>query len=214
VGAFLECYQRLVAEGEPVVSIHVSAKLSGTFNSALQARNLLNGSVPVEVVDSEEASIALGLVAMAAAEVAATGAGLEVVVEATRNAVARARLFFVLDTLEYLQKGGRIGRAQAFLGSVLSVKPILEVREGEVMPLERTRNRRKAVDRVCSLVEGQAPLARLAVVHATSPQEAEALAQRLSPLIAGGEVLVSQVGPVVGTYTGPGCLGVGLIRQG
>ncbi|MSQ41071.1 MAG: DegV family protein, partial [Dehalococcoidia bacterium] len=125
VGAFVECYQALADTGEPVVSIHVASKLSGTYNSAFQAREQVGTSMFIEVVDSQTASMGLGLIVLAAAEAAAAGASLEEVLHATREAVARTRVLFMVDTLEYLQRGGRIGKAQAFLGSVLNIKPIL-----------------------------------------------------------------------------------------
>ena len=212
-GAFLEWYQGLLAEEEPIVSIHLSSKLSGTMNSALQAKEQAGAEVPIEVVDSETVSMGLGLVVMAASEMAATGASLEEVLKATHQAMARMSVLFMVDTLEYLQKGGRIGRAQAFLGSVLGVRPVLEVREGEVLPLERVRTRSRAIDRLYTLVEELAPLPSLVVGYTTTPEEAEVLAQRASPLVEGGEVPVIQIGPVLGTHVGPGTLGVGLRRR-
>ncbi len=217
VGAFLECYRHLAARGEPIVSIHVSSKLSGTWNSAQQARqhpDVVSGRVPIEVVDSESVSMGLGLIVLAAAEAAAAGESLQEVVKTARQAAAKTRVLFLVDTLEYLQRGGRIGKAQAFLGSVLNIKPLLEVREGEVLPVERVRTRSKALERLSSLVQDLGPATSLAVGYSTTRDEAQALAQRLAPQLATGKPHVIRIGPVVGTYAGPGCVGVGAICKG
>jgi DegV family protein with EDD domain len=132
------------------------------------------------------------------------------VVEEVQRAILSVEFFGLLDTLEYLEKGGRIGRAQAFVGSLLRVKPILGVIDGEAHPVERARTRGKGIDRLCELVQEHMPLEDLAVVHTTTHEEAREFAQRLRPYLPRGEVLISQVGPVVGTYLGPRVLGVAL----
>ena len=210
VGAFLELYRDLVGGGDPVVSIHISSKLSGTYNSANQARQEL-ADAQIEVIDSLQGSLGLGLMVMQAARAASQGQSLEQVTQVTRQAMGRVYFFGLLDTLEYLQKGGRIGRAQAFLGSLLRVKPILTCRDGEVHPLERAHSRTRGIQRLEELARELAPIQDLGVLHSTTPEEAHALAERLRPL-ASGEVVMSQVGPVVGTYLGPGVLGVALCQ--
>ena len=214
VGAFLETYQPLQEGAEGIVSVHISAKLSGTCNSALQAREQLAGSPPIEVVDTQQASMGIGLVAMAAARAARAGAGFTDVVEEARRALQQVRVLFLVDTLEYLAKGGRIGKAAALLGSMLSIKPLLELREGEVHPLERVRTRARAVGRLSELVQETAPLQEIAVLHTTTPEEAQALESRLAPLAPEGGTMIGRLGSVVGTYAGPGLLGVGLRRAG
>ena len=214
VGAFMEAYQGVLEGAQGIVSVHISAKLSGTCNSALQAREELSGTVPIEVVDTGQASLGLGLAALAAARAAQSGGSFAEVVEEARRTAGQASVLFMVDTLEYLQKGGRIGKAAAFLGGILNIKPLLSIRDGEVHPLERARTRGKAVDRLMELVQEAMPLQELWAMHSTTPQEAQELAQRLAPCVPGGQVLVGRLGSVVGTYVGPGLLGVGLRRAG
>lgn len=213
VGSFLELYQELGQTADEVVSVHISSKLSGTLNSAAQAREQYRGACRIEVVDSQQACMGLGLVAVAASRAAQQGASLDEVVRETHQAISQVRFFGLLDTLEYLEKGGRIGKAQAFVGSLLHIKPLLMIRDGECQPMERARTRGKGRERICELAQEHMPLGDLAVVYTTMREEAEALAQRLQPCLPEAEVILSQIGPVVGTYLGPGVLGVALRRQ-
>ena len=210
VGAFLEVYQKILEEGaDGIVSVHISAKLSGTWNSSVQAREQLDDPSKVEVVDTGQASMGLGWVAVAAAKAAQAGGSLEEVASAARSAAEGVQVLFLVDTLEYLQKGGRIGKAQAMFGSVLSIKPLLTLQDGEVHPLEKVRTRGKGVARLVQLVQEAAPLQRMAVLYTTTEDEARALAERLSPCVPSGEIVIGRLGTVVGTYAGPGVLGVG-----
>ena len=153
------------------------------------------------------------MLAIAAAEAARRGDSLDDVVTETRATIPKVGFIGLLDTLEYLEKGGRIGKAQAFMGSLLRIKPLLTIRDGEAHPLERARTRAKGVDRMCELVQAEMPLKNLAVVYTTTPDEARALAQRLQSYLPQGEVILSQVGPVVGTYLGPGRAWCGFRKQ-
>ena len=210
VGAFLEVYQQALEGGaDGIVSVHISAKLSGTWNSSVQAREQLEDPSRVEVVDTGQASMGLGWVAVAAARAAQAGASQEEVASAARSAAEQVRVLFLVDTLEFLQKGGRIGKAAAMFGSVLSIKPLLTIQDGEVHPLERVRTRGKGVARLVQLVEEAAPLQSMAVLYTTTEDEAHALAERLRPCVPSGQVVVGRLGTVVGTYAGPGLLGVG-----
>ena len=212
-GDFLSAYDEMGQTTDEILSVHVSAKLSGTMNSATQAREEYGGACRIEIIDSLQGSMGLGMLAIAAAEAARRGDSLDDVVTETRAAIPKVGFIGLLDTLEYLEKGGRIGKAQAFMGSLLRIKPLLTIRDGEAHPLERARTRAKGVDRMCELVQEQMPLKDLAVVYTTTPDEARALAQRLQSYLPQGEVILSQVGPVVGTYLGPGVLGVALRKQ-
>ena len=211
IGEFLDTYRTLTANGDQVVSIHISEKLSGTMNSARQAKAALGEEGHVEVVDSLACSLALGLVALEAAQEAEAGGSLESVIAHTNEAIAHLKLLAMLDTLEYLAKGGRVGKAQSFLGGLLQIKPLIEVKV-EVLPVERVRTRRRALDRLVELAKAQGPLKRLAVLHADAPSDAEWLAQQLRPLVD-SDIVVSWIGPVIGTYTGPKAIGIGLITQ-
>lgn len=213
---FQSVYQDLIAQGHQIVSIHLSSKLSGTLNSAEQARASLGDEAgkSIEIIDTQLASVPLGLLVVAAAQQAQDGASHQQVAEQVRQDVPLTRCFFLLDTLEYLQKGGRIGKAHAFLGSVLGVKPILTIQDGEAHPVERPRNRNRAFRRLVELTEELAPLRRLAVIYSTEPERAEDLRVKLSSLAPQDEIMATRFGPTLGTYVGPGALGVGLIRAG
>ena len=213
VGAFLEVYQKALEGADGIVSVHISAKVSGTWNSAVQAREQLSDSSKVTVVDTGQASMGLGWVAVAAARAAQAGASMDEVASLARSAAEQVRVLFLVDTLEYLQKGGRIGKAQAMFGSVLAIKPLLTIQEGEVHPLERVRTRGKGVARLVQLVQEAAPLQSMAVLYTTTEDEARALAERLGPCVPSGQVIVGRLGTVVGTYAGPGLLGVGWVPQ-
>ena len=212
-GDFLSAYDEMGQTTDEILSVHISAKLSGTMNSATQAREEYGGESRIEIIDSLQGSMGLGMLAIAAAEAARRGGSLDDVVTETRAAIPKVGFIGLLDTLEYLEKGGRIGKAQAFVGSLLRIKPLLTIRDGEAHPLERARTRAKGVDRMCELVQAEMPLKDLAVVYTTTPDEARALGQRLQSYLPQGEVILSQVGPVVGTYLGPGVLGVAFRKQ-
>jgi DegV family protein with EDD domain len=210
-GVFAEAYKGLVDQGHQVISIHISSKLSATHQAAVTASQDFDSS-KVTVVDSQSVSLGLGLMVMAAARAATEGQSLEQVVAQVEGAIPRGHTLFVLDTLEYLQKGGRIGRAQAFVGSLLNVKPILQVKDGEIHPLERSRSRTKALNRLSELAAARSPIEALGVVYTTTPEEAKEMAGRLAHLAPDEEVLIAQVGPVLGAHCGHSVLGVATIR--
>ena len=210
VGAFMEVYEGLREGAEGIVSVHISAKLSGTCNSANQAKAELSETVAIEIVDTQLASLGVGLAALAAARAAQAGAGLAEVAAEARRAADETRVLFMVDTLEYLQKGGRIGKAAAFFGGLLNVKPLLTIHEGQVHPLERARTRSKAMDRLEQMLQAEAPIQQLAVMCTTTPDDANAVAQRNAWLVAPEQPIIGRLGAVVGTYAGPGLLGVAL----
>jgi DegV family protein with EDD domain len=211
VGAFQEAYARLEGEADAIVSIHISSRLSGTYNAAVLAAEGVSGP-PVRVVDSRTASLGLGIAAMEAARAARDGADLETVVHVAERTLDGISIVFTLDTLEYLARGGRIGRASAFLGTLLNIKPVLTVEDGEIAPVERVRTRAKALDRLCDLLLDR-PAVRLgAVLHGQCPEDAERLLARLRARYPGVPVMTGQVGPVIGVYTGPGVIGMCLLE--
>ena len=214
VGAFIQVYQRLGTEADGIISLHVSSKISGTYNSATQAKEEAGIDCPIEVIDTLQASMGLGLVCTAVAKAVQEGAGLEEAKGIAQSVTPRCHFFGLLDTLEYLQKGGRIGKAQAFLGSLLRIKPLLTIRDGEAHPLERARTRDRGIAKMCEIAESLAPLEEACALYSTTPEEAEAIAQRLGHLVPDGRVIVASFGPVVGTYLGPGALGVALRSAG
>ena len=214
LGDFSEVYRSLIEEHDGIVSIHISGKLSQTINSATQgARDVDVDGEKIKTIDTGQATIPLGLIVIEAANAAASGADLAGVVEAVHDAMGRARFYGMVDTLEYLVKGGRIGRAKGFIGGLLKVTPIITLEDGESSPVTSPRTRRKALAKLKELVEEAAPLDQLAVHYSTAPEEIERLAADLAHLAPKSGVMISQIGAVVGTYAGPGSLGVGFIRK-
>jgi len=213
VGTFLEKYEELGKSHDEIISIHLSSKLSLTHNSAVQAIAELGSNGPrIEVVDTAQASMALGFTAVQAAEAIAGGSTLDEVAALAKSARERAVFIGMVDTLEYLVRGGRIGKAKGFVGSILRVKPILTLREGVAHPLERARSRKKGIARIKSLVAEYAPLEKLAILYTTEEVAAQEIANEVAIYAPDGEPIVAQLGPVVGNYLGPGTLGLGLIR--
>ena len=214
-GDFKDVYDELGADADGIVSIHVSAKISGTYTSAIQAAGLTSAVCPIEVVDSTQASMGLGLMVAAAAAAANRGAGHDEVAAVARDAVGRAQCFCLFETLEYLEKGGRIGKAQAMIGSVLKIKPMIIVRDGEVTPLGKARTFQKALVKMKQTARDFAPLESLAVMHSTTPEAAEAVADDLKDLLpAGAEPHVTRFGSALGVHTGPGAIGIALLQAG
>jgi DegV family protein with EDD domain len=218
VGDFLSVYEPILEAGEDVVSIHLSGGISGTFGAAQQARQVLVergvAADRIHLYDSETACGGLGLVAMAAAAAARSGAPAPQVVEAARALRAELRTWFAVDTLEYLRRGGRIGSAQAYLGSALKIKPILTLGR-EIEPIERVRTASRAVARLKDALreqrEGGAD--RFAVQHIRDPERAAELADAGREIYGCEPLFVSEVGPVIGTHVGPGLLGVAGVRS-
>ncbi|MBN6185883.1 DegV family protein [Aneurinibacillus sp. BA2021] len=215
---FVEMYESLAASGEEaqVISIHLSSALSGTYQTANLAKDMVQEKIQVHVVDSRTASYAFGGIVVAVARAVREGKSLEHCLDLTHRLVANHKAFFVMDTLMYLQKGGRIGKASAVLGSLLNVKPILTFDEtGEVASVEKVRGKKKAVARILELAKefaGGEPVVA-ASVYTTSREEAEALKTRIAEEITTAEdVMVAQLGPVIGTYGGPGLLAITLYK--
>ena len=207
-GRFAETYSALLAEHDAVVSIHISEKLSGTYASARQAADMTDPR-RVHVIDSELVSMSLGLLTLAASALAAKEADattIETKVLAMRQHV---QTYFSVATLEYLRRGGRIGRASALLGSVLQVKPVLCIRDGLVTPLERVRTFERALQRVVELARevDQGSGVCIIVGHADAEADAERIGRELEPIAE--TLMIQPLGPVVGAHAGPGVVGVG-----
>ena len=219
VGDFVAAYEPLLADGRDIVSIHLSAGISGTHEAAVQARQRLidedRGGERIHVYDSRTGAGGTGLVALAAAAEAEAGGDGQAVLE--RAAAAREALiiWFALDTLEYLRRGGRIGAARAWLGSTLKIKPILTLGE-EITPIERVRTRKRAFERLVNYArERHADGADAWVVqHIQAWETAESLIDECRGIFGCDPVFVSEVGPVIGAHIGPGMLGVGSIPRG
>ena len=214
VGDFVQVYEQLAQDADGIVSVHISSKVSGTFNAAVQAKGQANATCPIEVIDTYQASMGVGKAAMAVARAAQQGASLEEAATVAQQAASRSQCFVLLDTLEYLEKGGRIGKARALLGTLLSIKPMIIVRDGEVHELAKERTRRKGIARLQQVASEFAPIEDLTVVYSTTPDDARALAQALRDMLPEDkEPHIARFGPVLGTYVGPGALGIGLLRS-
>jgi DegV family protein with EDD domain len=213
VGDFLEVYEPLLKETDEIVSIHISAKLSATCDNACQAAQMLaDRGARIEVVDSEVVSLGLTFVTLAAARAAREGAGIEEIRAVAERTTQRIRIYVMLDTLEYLRRGGRIGRARAFLGGVLRVKPLLSLRDGEVHPEERVRTKAHAMERLFQMATSYPNVREVAIGYSTSPQDAYDFQQRLAAVMPHVNIWVTRVGPVIGIHAGPGVLGLGLLE--
>lgn len=208
--AFKEVYSALLAAGHHVVSIHVATKLSGTMNSALVARQELQAEDRITVIDSTWATMTLGLVTINAAKAARAGKSVQQIVQVSREVMATLHLIFFCDTLEYLQRGGRIGRAQAFVGGLLSIKPILSLRDGEIHPVERVRTRGRALERLRELAVSFGVAKEFCVLHSGSPQDAQSLFDFLGQRYPNATPYFGDLGPVITTHVGPGVVGFGI----
>ncbi|MEY2817363.1 MAG: DegV family protein [Chloroflexota bacterium] len=207
-----EIFQGLVDKGMPVLGIFISSKLSGTLQSAIQAKDMMGSAgEKVTLVDSQSTAMGLGFQAIAAARAAEAGASIEETAALASSAHERTGVFFAVDTLEFLHRGGRIGGAQRFIGSALNLKPILAVKDGKVEGIERIRTKSKAHERVLELVaeqvKGKSNI-RLATLHANSADDAKNLLDRAVAELSPVETLFTEVSPVVGTHAGPGTVGL------
>jgi DegV family protein with EDD domain len=214
VAEFIDVYDKIGRNSEGIVSIHISSKLSGTYNSAIQAKEQRILDCPLEVIDTMQASMGLGMVAISAARKAGAGAGFDDIVSHVKAVSGKCQCIVLVDTLEYLEKGGRIGKARALIGSLLRIKPLIIVKDGIVHELAKERTRSRAIARLQSEVREYAPVEELAVLYSTSRDEAVSLAHEITDLLPDGkEPFITRFGPVIGTYLGPGGLGVGLLRR-
>jgi DegV family protein with EDD domain len=207
-GQFAEVYSALLANHDAIVSIHISEKLSGTFESAQQGADMTDAT-RVHVIDSQVVSMSLGLVALAASTLAAKSADAEAIVDKVESMRGEVQTYFSVATLEFLRRGGRIGRASALLGSVLQVKPVLCIRDGLVTPLERVRTFERALSRVVELARAVDRGKGICAIvgHAGAEADAERVAKELEPIAE--TLMIQPLGPVVGAHAGPGVVGVG-----
>ena len=204
--AFAEAYDKLAEETDEILSIILTSKLSGTYEVALQSIGLMKRKCRVEVVNSQWAVMAQGFIVITATRAAQAGASLDEVIDVARRTIPRVDLLATFDTLDYLRRGGRIGRAQAFLGSMLKVNPLITLRDGVVEPAGRTRSRAQAIERLYNFAMSYSFIEELAVEDTACPDEAEALVERLSSKFPKERIYRSKMTPVIGTHTGPGLL--------
>ena len=217
IGDFLAVWEPLLEEGRDIVSVHLAGGISGTCEAARQAHGLLTErglGERVEVIDGESACGGVGLLVLAAAAAARAGANKAAVAERVRETRKALQIWFCLDTLEYLRRGGRVGKAQAWLGGTLKIKPILSL-EYEITPVERVRTAGRAFERMVQYAQELHDRGAdgWVVQHIQAPEQAQRLIDRCLEIFDSEPVFTSEVGPVIGTYTGPGLIGVGAIPR-
>lgn len=208
-GDFTSLYENMAKEGSSVISIHISGEVSGTVRSAELGGELVPG-LDLHVVDSKTVSLGLGLIVLAAAKAAQEGKSKDQVLDLVNGLVSRCRLYFVLDTLEYLHKGGRIGRASSLMGSLLNIKPILTFQDGVVTPVDKVRGLNRAIERILAQVKEQAGNRKImcGILHGNDFNGAMKLHERVVNNYDCAEILISEISPVIGTYAGPGAVGI------
>ena len=214
MGEFVEAYERIYEEGDEVVSVHLSSKLSGTYNSVEQASKHLEGKIKIHLVDTEQVTFTVGFAAIAAAKVASNGGSAEDAVEAARSISARSNFYALFDTLEFLAKGGRIGRAQSMLGSLLKIRPLLMLDNGVVEPYSKARSRSAGMAELEKAVRALGRAEDIAIMYSTEDDEAHVIADKLIDILPEGKrPLISRVGPVIGTHAGPRLIAVGHVSN-
>jgi DegV family protein with EDD domain len=213
-GEFEQVYKPLLDAGKEIVSLHLSSKLSGTYASACAAKqeleNQFKKTLPISIVDTPWVSMALGLLVIVAAQAAEAGQSRDQVVATIQAIIPRLNLIFIVDTLEYLRRGGRIGGARAMVGTLLNVKPMLEIKGGLVEPLEQPRSRAKAIARLMEILaerSARRPL-HVAVLHADARNDAEEVAQQVRAQYECREFYIAEIGPAIGVHSGPNALGL------
>ena len=211
---FADVYNKLADETDEIISIHLTSRESGVYNSALLGKGLINKKCHIEVIDSLSVAMSYGILAIAAAKEAKTGATLEKVTEVVRESIPRMHLIMVLDTLKYVVRGGRVGKGYGLLGSVLRIKPLLTMRDGKLMLAGVARTRTTAIKRLYDFVEDFPQVSEIAVSYATSNEDAEALAERIKSSHPDTPLYLTRIGPVLGTHAGPGAMGVAVRESG
>jgi DegV family protein with EDD domain len=209
---FAEVYRKLAKETDEILVVVVSSKLSGTYQSAMQAKEYAQGKCRIEIVDSQTVAMGEGLIVIAAVNAAKSGANLDKVLELTNKAVSRSHLVAYFDTLKYLAKGGRIGKAKEFLGSMLSIKQILTVKDGEMAPLTRVHSFRSGMEYLQSVPLRYSNIAGMAVEHTTNPEDGNVLTEYLAKKYPDVPIYRAVISPVIGTYSGPGALALTVLE--
>ena len=209
--SFAQVYDKLAQETDEIVVISLASKLSSVHEMESQALGMMRRKCRIEVIDSKAGCMALGLIVIAATKAANAGAKIEDVLKITRRNIHRSKIFFAFDTLEYLKRGGRVNAAQAFLGSMLRVNPIMTLEEGEGRPVAKPRSRTKAIELLYKFAMSFSNIEEMAIEDATTPDEADMLAQRISSRYPKERIYRAKVSPVVGTHVGPHVLAVSVL---
>lgn len=211
--AYLQAIEQAQAAGTELtglIVVTIASSFSGTYSAACAAAAVMD--IPVEVIDSQQISLGTGWLVMAAARAAHEGHSLPDIAARLRDMVPRIRLWGMLDSLDHVQRGGRIGKGAALLGTLLNVRPMLQVREGDVLPIGRVRTRQRALQRLVELLEEEWPVEELAVIHSDFPEAAAELADMLADRWPRDRLLIAEIGPVLGAHLGPGAVGLSCVK--
>ena len=209
--SFAQVYDKLAQETDEIVVISLASKLSSVYQMESQAIGMMKRKCRIELIDSQAGCMALGLIAIAAAKAANAGAGMDDVVKLTRRNIPRSKIHFAFDTLEFLKRSGRVNAAQAFLGSMLRVNPIMTLEDGEGRPVAKPRSRAKAIELLYKFAASFSNIEEMAIEDATTPDEAEMLAERIGSRYPRERIYRTKVSPVVGTHVGPHVLAVSVL---
>ncbi|MBS21209.1 MAG: fatty acid-binding protein DegV [Chloroflexi bacterium] len=214
LGEFVDVYKEISQPGDVIISVHVSSKLSGTINSAQQAANTLSGTVDVRIVDTQQVSMTVGLSAVGAAQAAREGKSVEECIAVAESVARRSNFFALFDTLEYLEKGGRIGKARSLIGGLLKIRPILRVEDGEIGQFSKARSRNMGMLKLEEAVRELGKLDDIAIVYSTDGSDAEKLAATVKDLLPSDKSpFLTRVGPVIGTHAGPNLVAIAAITS-
>jgi DegV family protein with EDD domain len=213
VGRFANEYERLAADHDQIISIHISSRLSGTYSCACTARDLFIDGPEIRVIDSATTTMGLGLIVIAAAKMAQDGATATEIEQRVAHLKNRTHVIFLVDTLEYLRRGGRIGRAAEIIGSVLQLKPLLRVEEGIVVPQARTRTRARAISGLLQLIDEVPDIEAAAAIYTAGADDVGVVVDSLKPKLGEDRILISEVSPVLSAHIGPKGLGVAFIES-
>jgi DegV family protein with EDD domain len=208
---FVATYEKVAKEADEILMLAISHKLSATYDTACKAAEMVKTKVRIEVVDTMHVIMAEGMIVMLAAKLAQEGAGLDAIIQQVRRNMERAEEHMVFDTLEYLKRNGRIGAAQAFLGSILKINPVLRLKDGEVYPISRERSRAKAIDSLYNFALEYKNIEAIAIEDATTPDEADKLAERVQQKFPNNVIYRSKVGAVLGAHVGPSVIAMSII---
>ncbi len=209
-GEFVAVYENLLEKGETIISIHLSGKLSGTIQSAKTARTMID-SKNIHIIDSKSVSMGLGLIVIAAAEAAREGRPVRDILNIINDKIDKSLIIFLVDTLEYLEKGGRIGKANAFLGTLLKIKPILAIEDGQIVPIDKVRGKTRAIERISQIVTERVDTSKwyeCSYVYGNDYTGVLQLKDLLQPVLKCGDTIITRLGSVVMTHAGPGVIGL------
>jgi len=212
-GEFVNLYNEAGKNADGIVSIHISTKLSGTVNSAEQAKKLVTLKCPIEVVDSKLVAMALGMIVIAAARMAKAGKSIKEIADACKAMISNVKLLALFDTLEYLARGGRIGKAKSLVGSLLNVKPLLTLKDGEFVPVTQVRNKAKGKEKLLEFLKTLKDVEELCVIYSSNEGEAKELAASITGFPK-ERIMLARLGPVVGAHAGPGLLAIAARMKG